>query len=69
MRHAADWLGDTVSVARASYIDPAVLELYETTGALGDLSPAPAGLPAAPAAERAVLRLLTEHHATATDRA
>lgn len=66
VRHAADWLGDTPSVARGAYIDPAVLELYETTGALGDLRPAPAGLPADPAAEQAVLRLLAEHHATVT---
>jgi DNA topoisomerase IB len=62
VRHAAEWLGDTPSVARGSYIDPAVLELYETTGSIGHLGPSTAGLPADPAAETEVLRVLADHH-------
>jgi len=65
VRHAAEWLGDTPTVARGAYIDPAVLELYETAGGLTGLTSSPAELPADPAAEQAVLRLLTTHHAAA----
>jgi DNA topoisomerase-1 len=62
VREVAAWLGDTAAVARASYIDPAVVELYETTGAVGDVGPAPARLPADPAAEREVLETLLALH-------
>ena len=33
----AAWLGDTAEVDRASSIDPAVVELYGTTGSVGTL--------------------------------
>jgi DNA topoisomerase I len=62
IREVAAWLGDTPAVARSSYIDPAVIELFETTGALGDLAPAPPALPADPQAEVAVVRALTHLH-------
>jgi DNA topoisomerase IB len=62
VHEAAAWLGDTPTVARASYIDPAVIELYETTGAVGGLGPAAVRLPAQPDAEREVLRALLDHH-------
>lgn len=65
VRHAADWLGDTPTVARGAYIDPVVLELFETTGSIGHLSPAAAELPADPAAEQEVLHLLRDQHTAA----
>jgi DNA topoisomerase IB len=65
VRHAAEWLGDTPAVARASYIDPAVLELFECTGSVGHLAPSPAALPADPDAEHEVLRVLQDLHAPA----
>ena len=65
VRQAATWLGDTPTVARSSYIDPAVLELYETSGTIGDLRPTAVELPAEPEAERAVLRTLLNYHASA----
>jgi DNA topoisomerase IB len=66
VRDVAAWLGDTTAVARASYVDPMVFEVYETTGGMGGLAPSPARLPADPDAERMVLRtLLALHDATA----
>jgi DNA topoisomerase IB len=62
VHYAADWLGDTPSVARGSYVDPAILEIYETTGGIGSLAGATSALPADPAAEREVLTVLTEYH-------
>jgi DNA topoisomerase I len=62
VKHAAEWLGDTPTVARASYIDPVVFELFESTGSIGHLAASPAVLPADPGAERAVLSVLVEHH-------
>jgi DNA topoisomerase IB len=66
MRTVADMLGNTPSVARASYVDPQVLDLY-ARGDLSDeadaLSTAPTpvnGSLAATAAERALVRLLRE---------
>jgi len=67
VRGVADWLGDTPAVARASYIDPRVIELYES-----DITIAPAlrdlgrnsefgDLATRGAAERAVVRMLTSH--------
>jgi DNA topoisomerase IB len=64
VREAAAWLGDTPAVARASYIDPAVIELYESTGSVGGLGPSPVQLPAHPDAEREVLHALLEQHAS-----
>jgi DNA topoisomerase-1 len=41
VREVADYLGDTPAVARGSYIDPRIIELYEKgvtiSAALGDL--------------------------------
>ncbi|MEV5747086.1 DNA topoisomerase IB [Actinoallomurus sp. NPDC052308] len=67
VREVADYLGNTPAVARASYIDPRVIELYERgvtiapilgrlgeNGDFGDLA-------TRGPAERAVLKLLTEH--------
>jgi DNA topoisomerase IB len=68
VRDVATWLGDTTAVARASYVDPMVFELYETTGEVGGLAPSPCRLPADPDAEREVLRtLLAEHRARAAE--
>jgi DNA topoisomerase IB len=62
VRDVAGWLGDTTTVARASYVDPMVLEVYETTGEVGGLAPSPCRLPADPDAEREVLQTLLAHH-------
>jgi len=62
IREVAAWLGDTPAVARSSYIDPAVIELFETTGALEDLVPSPVALPVDPEAELAVMQTLTQLH-------
>jgi DNA topoisomerase I len=63
VREAAEWLGDTATVARASYIDPGLIELYETTGSVGSLQPTAVELPADAAAELEVLATLTAYHA------
>lgn len=65
VRQAAEWLGDTPTVARGSYIDPAVLQLYETCGTIGGLHPTAIQLPADPGAEQEVLRVLLDYHAAA----
>jgi len=60
MRTVAETLGNTPAVARASYVDPRVLDLY-VRGDLPDLAAAagPDDAPTpTPAAERALLRLL-----------
>ncbi|HYW27708.1 MAG TPA: hypothetical protein VE953_26285 [Terriglobales bacterium] len=62
VRDVAAWLGDTTTVARASYVDPLVLETYEATGDVGGLAPSATRLPADPDAEREVLRTLQELH-------
>jgi DNA topoisomerase-1 len=55
MRDVASLLGNTPTVARASYVDPRVVDLYHE-GVVVEVSPdAPQ-----PVAEEAVLRLLTE---------
>ncbi|MCO5997825.1 DNA topoisomerase IB [Actinoallomurus rhizosphaericola] len=67
VREVADYLGNTPAVARASYIDPRIIELYENGVTIapiltrlgenrdfGDLA-------TRGSAERAVLELLTEH--------
>jgi DNA topoisomerase I len=58
VRAVADWLGDTPSVARASYIHPALISRYESDGQLPTIPALPAMLPAAPEAEAAVAALL-----------
>jgi DNA topoisomerase I len=67
IREVADWLGDTPTVARASYIDPRIVSLYQTAGGLADVPAGPAGLPADPETELVVGRLLAVaehlHHA------
>jgi DNA topoisomerase I len=65
VRAAAAWLGDTPAVARASYVDPAVIELYECTGSVGGLEAVPVRLPAPADAERAVLDVLLSRHEAA----
>ena len=67
VREVADYLGNTPAVARASYIDPRIIELYErgitierTLGELGanrDFGE----LATRGAAEKAVLRMLANH--------
>lgn len=67
VREVADYLGNTPAVARASYIDPRVIDLYERGIVIGSVLPdlgreadfgelATQGPP-----ERAVLELLREH--------
>jgi DNA topoisomerase I len=54
----ADWLGDTPAVARASYIDPRLINRYESDGRLTGIPALPARLPAGAEAESAVAALL-----------
>ena len=67
VREVADYLGNTPAVARASYIDPRVIELYERgvtiAPALGRLGEDRdfGDLATRGSAERAVLELLTRH--------
>jgi DNA topoisomerase I len=58
IRAVASWLGDTPAVARAAYIDPRLISLYESDGALAAIPQLPAELPASTAAEVAVAALL-----------
>jgi DNA topoisomerase IB len=58
MREVAELLGNTPPVARASYVDPRVLDLYRE-GVVADV--AHPAFPPTPSAERAVLRLLGRH--------
>jgi DNA topoisomerase I len=58
VRGVADWLGDTPAVARASYIDPRVINRYTSDGQLAGVPRLPARLPAAAEAEIAVAALL-----------
>ncbi len=59
VRGVAEWLGDTPAVARASYIDPRVIERYQGARSLSDLPVRPAELPADLEAEAAVAALLS----------
>jgi DNA topoisomerase-1 len=59
VRSVAEWLGDTPAVARASYIDPRVVERYQGALSLPGMPALPAQLPAGPAAEAAVALLLS----------
>lgn len=58
IRGVADWLGDTPTVARSSYIDPRLIQRYEADGQLTGIPALPAVLPAAVEAEDAVAELL-----------
>jgi DNA topoisomerase IB len=67
VREVADYLGNTPAVARASYIDPRIITLYEEgvtiAPALADLGKGRefGDVATRGHAERAVLKLLTEH--------
>ncbi len=58
VRGVAEWLGDTPTVARASYIDPRLISRYESDGGLAAIPVLPPELPASVAAEIAVATLL-----------
>jgi DNA topoisomerase I len=58
VREVADWLGDTPTVTRGSYIDPRVINRYTSDGQLPGIPRLPAQLPAAAEAEIAVATLL-----------
>ena len=58
VRGVADWLGDTPTVARASYIDPRLISRYESEGEVPGIPPHPPALPTAAEAEAAVATLL-----------
>jgi DNA topoisomerase I len=62
IREVAGWLGDTPSVTRRSYIDPALISRYESEGELPGIPVLPAALPAPAAAEIAVAGLLSAGH-------
>ncbi|HXZ63174.1 MAG TPA: DNA topoisomerase IB [Streptosporangiaceae bacterium] len=57
IRGVAQWLGDTPTVARASYIDPRIVSYYES-GNLARVPIQPARLPVDESAEQAVAALL-----------
>jgi len=59
VREVADWLGDTPSVTRTSYVDPRLISRYESDGELPAVPALPAVLPAPAEAELAVAALLT----------
>jgi DNA topoisomerase I len=56
VREVASWLGDTPTVARASYIDPRLIDTYEAAAL--PIPALPAELPASAEAELAVAGLL-----------
>lgn len=58
VRGVADWLGDTPTVARASYIDPRLISRYTADGQLVDIPRLPAVLPASVDAEISVAAFL-----------
>src|SRR5262245_28324415 len=58
IRGVAEWLGDTPTVARSSYIDPRLISRYQSEGELRSIPVMPAELPAAEEAEIAVASLL-----------
>jgi DNA topoisomerase I len=58
VRGVAEWLGDTPTVARASYIDPVLISRYQADGRLPAIPALPAALPAPAEAEAAVAALL-----------
>jgi DNA topoisomerase IB len=58
IREVAEWLGDTPTVARSSYVDPGLISRYEAHGELPGIPVLPPELPASPQAEAAVAALL-----------
>jgi DNA topoisomerase IB len=58
IREVAEWLGDTPTVARSSYVDPGLISRYEAAGELPGIPVLPPELPASPQAEAAVAALL-----------
>ncbi|HEX5294857.1 MAG TPA: DNA topoisomerase IB [Streptosporangiaceae bacterium] len=58
IREVAEWLGDTPTVARSSYVDPGLISRYEAHGELPGIPVLPPELPASPKAEAAVAALL-----------
>jgi hypothetical protein len=58
IREVATWLGDTPTVARSSYVDPRLIEIYQRDGGLAAVPVLPAALPAPAEAEAAVAALL-----------
>ena len=58
VRGVAGWLGDTPTVARASYIDPRLISRYQADGQLATVPAVPAALPAPAEAETAVAAVL-----------
>jgi DNA topoisomerase-1 len=58
VRGVAEWLGDTPTVARASYIDPRLISRYQADGRLTAIPALPAALPVPAEAEAAVAALL-----------
>ena len=59
VRGVAEWLGDTPTVTRSSYIDPRVISCYESEGQLRTIPRLAPVLPVAPEAEVAVAELLS----------
>jgi DNA topoisomerase I len=62
VRAVADWLGDTPTVARASYIDPRLISRYQADGSLAMIPALPPELPASVDTEIAVATLLASDH-------
>ena len=60
MRTVAQWLGDTPTVAKSSYIDPRLVSRYQADGQLGTIPVVPAELPVPEGTEAAVAALLAE---------
>jgi DNA topoisomerase I len=60
VRGVAEFLGDTPTVARKSYIDPRLISRYEADGRLPSVPASPAALPVPPEAELAVAKLLAD---------
>jgi len=58
VRVVAEWLGDTPTVARGSYIDPRLISRYKSDGGLTSVPVLPPVLPAGSDAEAAVAALL-----------
>jgi DNA topoisomerase-1 len=63
VRGVADWLGDTPTVARSSYIDPRIISRYSSGAGLASIPKVAAVLPADAEAETAVAALLAEEAA------
>ena len=58
IREVAEWLGDTPTVARKSYVDPQLIARYEANGELPEIPARPTALPAPADIETAVAELL-----------